>query len=543
MRVAQYVRKSTDHQKYSIENQAVANEAYAASRGMAIVRTYADAGKSGLTFERRHALKQLIEDVQTGNADFKAILVYDVSRWGRFQDVDASGYYEYICKRAGIRVHYCAEEFENDGSLFAAIAKSIKRIMAAEYSRELSVKSFAGQSRIFRLGFRVGASPAYGTRRLLVDGSGKAKLILGTGEYKNLTTDRVVAIAGPPEEIRTVKWIFATFVKRKLLVSDIVRILNARRIGTGTPRPWTFHKVKGLLQNEIYIGQLIWNRSSIKLAKKKVWNPPDLWLRSKSSFEPMIELSQFHAAQRIMRERQHRLSKEEVLEKLRRLYRKHGFLDTYLIMDSGLRSTTYLYKQFGGIREIHRLIGSKGRPGTNYGITDEGLLEILRRLLRRRGYLTDALVRRTKGVPSQNTYLEHFGSLLRAYELIGYTPAAGSFQSRWTRTHVLSNDELLQALRGLLERAGYLSQRLINRNGETPTCPTYVRRFGSLSKSYELVGYTPPPRRENRATGARGRNSPLHDRDLAPPALARVAELRKARGAEPRIPPTKSKQR
>ncbi|MEO6246527.1 MAG: hypothetical protein ABIQ12_13930 [Opitutaceae bacterium] len=27
---------------------------------------------------------------------------YDVSRWGRFQDADESGYYEYICKRAGI---------------------------------------------------------------------------------------------------------------------------------------------------------------------------------------------------------------------------------------------------------------------------------------------------------------------------------------------------------------------------------------------------------------------------------------------------------
>ena len=144
IRAAQYVRKSTDHQKYSIENQSVANQAYAAAHGMEIVRTYADAGRSGLTFGRRAAPKQLISDVQTARADFTVILVYDVSRWGRFQDADESGYYEYICKRASINIHYCAEQFDNDGSPFSAIVKSIKRAMAAEYSRELSVKSFVG---------------------------------------------------------------------------------------------------------------------------------------------------------------------------------------------------------------------------------------------------------------------------------------------------------------------------------------------------------------------------------------------------------------
>jgi DNA invertase Pin-like site-specific DNA recombinase len=44
----------------------------------------------------------MIAEVEGGKADFKCILAYDVSRWGRFQDADESGYYEYICKRAGI---------------------------------------------------------------------------------------------------------------------------------------------------------------------------------------------------------------------------------------------------------------------------------------------------------------------------------------------------------------------------------------------------------------------------------------------------------
>lgn len=80
IRAAEYVRMSTDHQKYSTENQADAIRHYAKARGIEIVRTYTDAGKSGLKIEGRDALKRLIDDVQAGAADYTMVLVYDVSR-------------------------------------------------------------------------------------------------------------------------------------------------------------------------------------------------------------------------------------------------------------------------------------------------------------------------------------------------------------------------------------------------------------------------------------------------------------------------------
>ena len=104
VRAAEYVRMSTDHQKYSTENQADAIRHYASSRGIEIVSTYADDGKSGLSIDGRASLQRLIADVESGAADFEMILVYDVSRWGRFQDADESAYYEYICRRAGIQI-------------------------------------------------------------------------------------------------------------------------------------------------------------------------------------------------------------------------------------------------------------------------------------------------------------------------------------------------------------------------------------------------------------------------------------------------------
>jgi DNA invertase Pin-like site-specific DNA recombinase len=113
---AVYVRMSTEHQQYSTSNQMDVIRDYAKRRELDIVKEYSDEGKSGLNIQGRDSLAQMIRDVQEGKAHYSSILVYDVSRWGRFQDADESAYYEYICRRAGVSVHYCAEQFENDGS-------------------------------------------------------------------------------------------------------------------------------------------------------------------------------------------------------------------------------------------------------------------------------------------------------------------------------------------------------------------------------------------------------------------------------------------
>ncbi|WP_316189014.1 recombinase family protein [Bradyrhizobium sp. SZCCHNS1054] len=160
---------STDYQRYSIENQAAAIAAYAARRGIELVATYSDMGRSGLRLAGRDGLKRLLEDVERGRTQFDCILVYDVSRWGRFQDVDESAYYEFICKRAGIQIHYCGDDFENDGTLASVVLKNIKRVAAADYSVQLSKKVFLGQSRTVSQGYWRGASAPYGMRRWLVD--------------------------------------------------------------------------------------------------------------------------------------------------------------------------------------------------------------------------------------------------------------------------------------------------------------------------------------------------------------------------------------
>jgi len=213
IRAAAYVRMSTEHQQYSTSNQMDIIQEFATKFGMRIVRTYSDEGKSGLGIQWRGSLQQLIADVQSPDCDFEVILVYDISRWGRFQDADESGYYEFICKKAGVHVEYCAEQFTNDGSPMSNMMKSFKRGMAGEYSRELSVKVCKGQCTLIEKGFRQGGHAGFGLRRALIDEQRQFKGLLSLGEQKSIQTDRVILVPGPDEEAAIVRQLYRWFVE------------------------------------------------------------------------------------------------------------------------------------------------------------------------------------------------------------------------------------------------------------------------------------------------------------------------------------------
>jgi DNA invertase Pin-like site-specific DNA recombinase len=88
-------------------------------------------GKSGVNIRNREALEQMVRDVESGQINFSAILLHDVSRWGRFQDADESAYYEYLCRRAGVSVHYCAGYPESEGISASTIVKNVKESIRA----------------------------------------------------------------------------------------------------------------------------------------------------------------------------------------------------------------------------------------------------------------------------------------------------------------------------------------------------------------------------------------------------------------------------
>lgn len=427
VRAAQYVRMSTDHQRYSTENQSETIEKYAREHGLNIVRTYADEGKSGLRIDGRDALKRLIDDVQAGGADFAVILVYDVSRWGRFQDADESAYYEYICKRAGISVQYCAEQFVNDGSPVSTIVKGVKRVMAGEYSRELSVKVFAGQCRLIELGYRQGGTAGFGLRRMLLDERGNPKAELARGEHKSLQTDRVVLVPGPPDEIDVVRRIYRLFLDEGRPEKEIATIFNASGITTDFGRPWTRGTVHQVLTNEKYIGNNVFNRMSFKLKRKRVRNDPDMWIRRDGAFPAIVTVEEFLAVRRIIERRSVRLTDQQMLDALSRLLSEHGEL-------SGL-------------------------------VIDE-----------------------MEGLPSSSAYRTRFGSLLRAYQLIAYTPSRDYRYVEINRALRRMHPDVVRRAIGAIQELGGTVEiekdsDLLFVNGELRVSVVVVRCYETLAGS------------------------------------------------------------
>ncbi|MEZ2416356.1 recombinase family protein [Luteibacter sp. RCC_6_2] len=366
--VAEYVRMSTDHQVYSPAQQSAAITAFAVANRMRIVRRYLDHGRSGLDLSGRPALRRLLADVRSGTADFQAVLVYDVSRWGRFQEADEAAFYEYLCMLGGVRVIYVAEPFANDQSPLSAMLKGLKRAMAAEYSRELSVKVFAGQARLVALGFRQGSTPGYGLRRALLDAAGRLKGLLDVGDRKSLATDRVILVPGPAEEVRVVNVIFRRYLSG-MSQRDIARELNAAHIGNFRGDPWCQQAIRSVLVNEKYIGNNIFARSSKRLRQPKTLNPPDAWVRCNGAYTGIVPPRIFWRAQAVREARCHIPTDAEMLAPLRQLLATHGYLTVGLIEQApGAWSGFSYVRRFGSFRNIYALLGY--RPPRNLAFQD-----------------------------------------------------------------------------------------------------------------------------------------------------------------------------
>jgi len=358
---AEYLRMSTEEQPNSIILQKAAIRLYAAAHGYEVVATYADPGKSGIGIKRRVGLRQLIQDVIGGQTRFRAILVYDVSRWGRFQDTDEAAHYEFLCRSAGIPVHYCAEQFENDGKLPNEIMKTLKRTMAAEYSRELSVKVSAGLRRLVAQGFRVGSTPGYGLRRMMISEDGSRRQILKFHERKNLTSDRVILVPGPRHEVEVIRTIFELAAKGRQSPRRIAEELNRRRIKYIGGKRWNMLNVYLILKNEKYTGSNVWGKTNKSFNRCATRLPRSAWVTKPNAFVPLVSAEQFACVQRLMQVRNYKASKPDsyYLGEMKKVLRRKGKLSQKLLKKRGVFDHRAFVRRFGSMKQAYELIGYK----------------------------------------------------------------------------------------------------------------------------------------------------------------------------------------
>jgi Recombinase len=263
-----------------------------------------------------------------------------------------------LIKRAHVRVHYCTEPFDNDGTIYSTLLKTIKRSMAAEYSRELSGKVFAGQSHLIELGFRQGGHPGFGLRRLLVDHLGNAKGVLQAGDRKAIQTDRVVLVPGPENEVSAVREIFDLFTVDLKSPGEIAGILNERGISTDLGRTWNRNSVYQLLINPKYIGANVFNRRTRKIGEEPKKNPASMWIRRDDAFEAIVPTATFARAREIVQHRSEFMSDQELLDRLRELLLRAGKLSAVLInADEASPGASTYQKRFKSLNRAYTLIG------------------------------------------------------------------------------------------------------------------------------------------------------------------------------------------
>jgi len=425
-RAVMYVRMSTESQDYSTDHQRAKIREYAAAHDIPIIREYVDDGKSGLDLKGRAGLSSLIRDVQSSKPDFSHIIVYDISRWGRFQDIDEAAYHEHTCRRAGIEVVYCGERFANDGGLYASLLKSMKRVMAAEYSRDLSEKVFAAQCRFIEMGFKQGGHAGFGLRRLALKACGAPRTILEHGESKFSATDRVILVLGPDDEVAIVRRVYSLYMEQGFSERAIVRLLNAEQVRNEWGRAWTYDMVNTILTNVKYYGALAFNRRTCKLSTPRTRNAPEKWVVNPAAFEGIVTRELFETVQAERVRRMRRYEKPELTVLLQGCYHRHGKISAKIIAeDPALPDPQLFVRAFGSLVLAYDAAGVP--RSRTYAFAGRIKLSGLRkRLLEQAERLAQAAGATVERAQERYTLELNDGLRVRVEVAVPYNPRVGS---------------------------------------------------------------------------------------------------------------------
>jgi hypothetical protein len=227
--------------------------------------------------------------------------------------------------------------------------------MAAEFSRELGEKVFRGKSRLVQMGYWVGGPPGYGCRRLMISADGRPKQVLKPGEQKSLTTDRVILIPGPVEELKAIQIIFdmAGAGKGPTLIA---RELQRRGISY-CGKPWLRANVREIIRNPKYMGCHTWGRRTQRLRGPLTCVDPAHWIKKPMAFEPIVDEATFERAQ-AAHPKLRKWTKEIIVEKVRQFLNKNGRISAdILAAERGMPTSATVSQYLGSYEQLYKKVG------------------------------------------------------------------------------------------------------------------------------------------------------------------------------------------
>ena len=348
--VAYYRHSAQDRQENSIPIQRQEVTKWAAENGVEIIKEFVDPGRSGLNAEGRPGFNEMMNEWVKQKKDFEYVICLDVSRWGRFQDIDLSAQYSAECKSNGKQVIYTTFGKPRADDPFYQVFLGFERFRAAQYSKDLSNKVWNGCVFISKQGYWAGGPPPYGLYRLLLDEKREPVHILDPGQHKSIQNQRVTLVKGPENEVAVILRIFYEFVVLKYSEYRIAEGLNADGIPSPKGRLWTAGSVIHILKNEKYIGTIVYNRTTRKLKTKSRPNPPENWVRTPEAFEGLVDPEQFLQAHVMLEHRRRMYEPTSMLQRLDEVYKQYGVLQSSLLrlQESAPRAAAYA-RRFGSL--------------------------------------------------------------------------------------------------------------------------------------------------------------------------------------------------
>ncbi|MGD0036750.1 MAG: recombinase family protein [Bacteroidota bacterium] len=302
-----YLRCSTDMQKDSTAQQQIEVQCWADANGFRIVHWYRDEAQSGTTFLKRPAFVDMLKTARSHEGDFKNILVYDESRWGRAQDLRENSYWKSVfLYECNIQVIIIKTNSDTGNRFTDRIVEFIESSQASDYSQKQSDNTLRGCKDNAAKGFSSGGIAPYGYKRIAINKATRQftrELLQGEHIHED---EKSIWALGDPEEVKIVQRIFDRKI-RGMGDVGIANILNTE----GVPPPkrgrwknkdqkWAGGTIRVILTNPTYYGARVYNRhpqSHLKGEGKLLWmNPKSDWIVVENSHLPIITKETFELA-------------------------------------------------------------------------------------------------------------------------------------------------------------------------------------------------------------------------------------------------------
>lgn len=238
-----YLRRSTDKQEQSLEDQKREIISFAQREGFEITGWYADDAISGVFSENRNQFQELIQNAQLKKRTFDYIIAYDVSRFSRGDNIEV-GHYLYLLREVGVEVLYVKENLKGDD--VDEILRPVFQFNANLFLKGLSRDTIRGQVTGARAGNFLGGPTPYGYKKVLSQ-DGKPTLTLDHDTGK----------------VKTIERIFKLYVEKECGYRHISDILNNESIPAPRSGTWATSCIRAILMNPVYYGAYVWNRRTL----------------------------------------------------------------------------------------------------------------------------------------------------------------------------------------------------------------------------------------------------------------------------------------